>query len=112
MSIASDTLPDGLSDRREPAKVDMDAVIAAAAEYNMPLELNANPQRLDLDALYLKLAIEKGVLISINTDAHDDWMMDFLDYGINNARRGWLTADRVINTWSYEKFREWLDKRG
>ncbi len=98
--------------QREPAKVDMDAVIAAAAEYNTALELNANPQRLDLDALYIKLAIEKGVLISINTDAHDDWMMDFLDYGINNARRGWLTADKVINTWSYEKFREWLDKRG
>lgn len=98
--------------RREPAKIDIDAVIAAAAEYNTPLELNANPERLDLDAQYIKLAIEKGVLISINTDAHDDWMMDLLEYGINNARRGWLTADRVINTWSYDKFREWLDKRG
>lgn len=98
--------------RREPAKVDMDAVISAAAEYDTALELNANPQRLDLDALYIKLAVEKGVIISINTDAHSEEMMDLRNYGVNNARRGWLTADRVINTWSYEKFREWLDKRG
>jgi DNA polymerase (family 10) len=97
---------------REPANVDMDAVIAAAAEYNTALEVNANPERLDLDALYIKLAVEKGVLMSINTDAHDDWMMDLRDYGIRNARRGWLSAAQVINTWSYEKFREWLDKRG
>lgn len=97
--------------RREPAKVDMDAVIAVAAEYNTALELNANPQRLDLDALYIKLAVEKGVIISINTDAHSEAMMDLRNYGINNARRGWLTAESVINTWSYEKFRDWLDKR-
>lgn len=97
--------------RRDPAKIDIDAVINAAIEYNTALESNANPERLDLDAQYIKLAIEKGVLISINTDAHDDWMMDLRDYGINNARRGWLTAERVINTWTYEKFREWLDKR-
>lgn len=96
---------------REPAKVDMDAVINAAAEYNVALELNANPQRLDLDALYIRIAIEKGVLISINTDAHDDWMMDLRDYGINNARRGWLTPENVINTWSYDKFSKWLSAR-
>lgn len=96
---------------REPAKVDMDAIINAAAEHNTALELNANPQRLDLDALYLRIAIEKGVIISINTDAHDDWMMDLRDYGVNNARRGWLTADNVINTWSYDKFSQWLADR-
>lgn len=96
---------------REPATVDMDAVIIAAAENNVALELNANPQRLDLDALYLRIATDKGVLISINTDAHDDWMMDLRDYGINNARRGWLTAENVINTWSYDKFSKWLADR-
>ncbi|MEO1289783.1 MAG: DNA polymerase/3'-5' exonuclease PolX, partial [Chloroflexota bacterium] len=100
-----------LISRREPAKIDIDVILDAAKEYNVALELNANPERLDLDAQYIKLAIEKGVLISINTDAHDDWMMDLRDYGVNNARRGWLTAELVINTWSYEKFREWLDER-
>lgn len=89
-----------LISRREPAKIDIDAILDAAKEYNVALELNANPERLDLDAQYIKLAIEKGVLISINTDAHDDWMMDLRDYGVNNARRGWLTAESVINTWS------------
>ena len=97
--------------RREPAKIDIDAVIVAAAQYNVALELNANPERLDLDALYLKLAIEHGVLISINTDAHDDWMMDLRDYGVHNARRGWLTAEMVINTWSYQRFSQWLADR-
>ncbi|MGJ3240916.1 MAG: DNA polymerase/3'-5' exonuclease PolX [Anaerolineae bacterium] len=98
--------------RRDPAQIDIDAVIAAAAEHNTALELNANPERLDLDALYLKLASERGVLISLNTDAHTDWMMDLRDYGIYNARRGWLTAEQIINTWDYERFREWLDQRG
>ena len=89
----------------------MDAIINAAAEYNTALEINANPNRLDLDALYVRLAVEKNVLISINTDAHDEAMMDLINYGINNARRGWLTADNVINTWSYEKFSQWLADR-
>lgn len=97
--------------RREPAKVDMDAIIHAAAEHNVTLEINANPERLDLDALYVRLAVEKGVLISINTDAHDDWMMDLRDYGIHNARRGWLSKEQVINTWSYQKFSQWLSDR-
>ncbi|GAB5490209.1 MAG: DNA polymerase/3'-5' exonuclease PolX [Phototrophicaceae bacterium] len=97
--------------RREPAKVDMDAIINAAAEYNTALEINANPNRLDLDALYVRLAVEKNVLISINTDAHDEAMMDLMNYGINNARRGWLTAENVINAWSFEKFSQWLADR-
>ncbi|MGB7338189.1 MAG: DNA polymerase/3'-5' exonuclease PolX [Phototrophicaceae bacterium] len=100
-----------LISRREPAKLDIDAIIAAAAQHNTALELNANPERLDLDALYIKLAVEQGVLISINTDAHDDWMMDLRDYGVNNGRRGWLTADTVINTWSYDVFSQWLADR-
>lgn len=98
-----------LISRRDPVKVDMDAVIAAAAEYNTALEINANPERLDLDGQYARLAIEKGVLISINTDAHSEAMMDLLDYGIMTARRGWVTAEQVINTWDYEKFSQWLN---
>lgn len=97
--------------RREPAKVDMDAIINAASEYNTALELNANPNRLDLDALYIRLAVERNILISINTDAHNEEMMDLRNYGVNNARRGWLTADNVINTWSFEKFKQWLADR-
>lgn len=100
-----------LISKRDPVKVDMDAVIAAAAEYNIALEINANPERLDLDGQYARLAIEKGVLISINTDAHNEAMMDLLEYGIMTARRGWVTAEQVINTWSYEKFIQWKNNR-
>lgn len=97
--------------KRDPVKVDMDAVIAAAAEYNTALEINANPKRLDLDGQYARLAIEKGVLIAINTDAHSEAMMDLLSYGVMTARRGWVSAEQVINTWSYEKFMDWLNTR-
>jgi DNA polymerase (family X) len=97
--------------RRDPAQVDMDAIIAAAIEHNTALEINSNPERLDLDSLYVKLAMDKGALLSINTDAHDAWMLDHIEYGVMTARRGWVTPERVINTWSYEKFREWLSKR-
>lgn len=100
-----------LISRRDPVKVDMDAVIAAAAAHNTALEINANPERLDLDGQYARLAIENGVLISINTDAHSEKMMDLLDYGIMTARRGWVTAEQVINTWDYEKFSHWLNNR-
>lgn len=96
---------------REPAQISIDPVIAAAAEHKTALEINANPARLDLDAQYVRLAVEAGVLISINTDAHDAAMMDVLDYGIHNARRGWLTPQRVINTWTFEKFKTWLTDR-
>jgi DNA polymerase (family X) len=98
--------------RRDAAQVDMDAIIAAAVQYGTALEINGNPERLDLDSLYVKLAMDRGALLAINTDAHDDWMMDHMEYGIMTARRGWVTPERVINTWSYEKFSDWLSKRG
>jgi len=98
--------------RRDPVKLDIDAVIEAALEHNTALEINANPQRLDLDAEYARMAVQKGVLLSINTDAHSANGMDLRSYGIMTARRGWVTAENVINTWSYERFIEWVTHRG
>lgn len=97
--------------RRDPVKVDMDAVIAAAAEHQTLLEINANPARLDLNAEYARLAVEKGVLLAINTDAHSAGQMDLMAYGILTARRGGIEASQVINTRSYEDFCEWLRSR-
>jgi DNA polymerase (family 10) len=97
---------------REPADADMDAVFEAALKYGVALEINANPRRLDLEAQYARRAVELGVLISINTDAHNADHMDFLSYGINNARRGWVTAKSVINTWSLDQFKHWTQSRG
>jgi DNA polymerase (family 10) len=97
---------------REPADLDMDAVLAAAAESGVALEINAHPARLDLDDVYARRAKEMGIPISINTDAHSEADLDMLHFGVATARRAWLTAEDVINTWPTEKLLDWLAKRG
>jgi DNA polymerase (family 10) len=97
---------------REPADLDMDAVLAAAAESGVALEINAHPARLDLDDVYARHAKEMGISISINTDAHSEADLDMLHFGVATARRAWLTAEDVINTWPTEKLLDWLAKRG
>jgi DNA polymerase (family 10) len=96
--------------QREPADLDMDAILEAALEHQTALEINANPQRLDLDAQYVRRAMDMGILIAINTDAHSTKMLDYLPYGIVNARRGWTIADQVINTWTRDKLEAWLQR--
>jgi DNA polymerase (family 10) len=96
---------------REPADLDMDAILAAAAEYNTALEINAHPSRLDLDDVYSRRAIGMGIRISINTDAHNDTDFDLLHFGVATARRGWVTAEDVINTWDDERLVKWLRDR-
>ncbi len=98
--------------RREPAKLDMDAVLEAAAETGIALEINSNPIRLDLEAQYAQRAAELGIPISINTDAHNENQMDLMHYGVRTARRGWIRPEQVINTWPMEKFLEWVRGRG
>jgi DNA polymerase (family 10) len=96
---------------REPADLDMDAVLAAAAESGVALEINAHPSRLDLDDVYARRAKELGIPISINTDAHSEADLDMLHFGVATARRAWLTAEEVINTWPTERLLKWLKKR-
>jgi len=97
---------------REGADLDMDAVLKAAAESGVALEINAHPARLDLEDIYAKRAKEIGILISINTDAHSEADLDMLHFGVATARRAWLTAEDVINTWPTDKLLDWLKKRG
>jgi DNA polymerase (family 10) len=97
---------------REPADLDMDQVFAAAQKTGIAFEINSNPKRLDLEAQYARRAVEMGIPISINTDSHRIEQLANLDYGIRTARRGWVPSERVINTWSLERFREWVGKRG
>ncbi len=97
---------------REPADLDMDAVFAAAQKSAIALEINANPRRLDLEAQYARRAVEMGIPLSINTDAHSPDHMDLMMYGVMTARRGWVTADSVINTWPLERFLSWTQNRG
>ncbi len=97
---------------REGADLDMEAVLNAAAETGVALEINAHPSRLDLDDMYARRAKELGIPISINTDSHSAEDFDNLFYGVATARRAWLTKEDVINTWSTKKLLNWLEKRG
>jgi len=97
---------------REGADLDMEAVLAAAAKSGVALEINASPFRLDLEDIYARRAKEMGIPISINTDAHSEADMDMLPYGVAVARRAWLTAEDVINTWPKQRLLDWLARRG
>jgi len=97
---------------REGADLDMDAVLKAAAESGVALEINASPYRLDLEDVYARRAKEMGIPISINTDSHSEEDFDMLPYGVATARRAWLSKEDVINCWSTKKLLSWLKKRG
>ena len=97
---------------REGADLDMDAVFTAAAKSGVALEINANPARLDLDAVYARRAVELGIPLSVNTDAHIPEDMDLLHFGVATARRGWVGPDNVINAWEPERLLGWLKGRG
>ncbi|HET9591119.1 MAG TPA: DNA polymerase/3'-5' exonuclease PolX [Anaerolineales bacterium] len=97
---------------REGADLDMDAVLKAAAESGVALEINAHPSRLDLDDIHARRAKDMGIPISLNTDAHSEADLDMLFYGVATARRAWLEPKDVINTWPKKKLLDWLGKRG
>ncbi len=82
---------------RQPYKVDVPAIIEAAAATHTVIELNANPRRLDMDWRWWPLAKEKGVRCVINPDAHDTQRLEHLWFGVAAARKGWLTREDVIN---------------
>jgi DNA polymerase (family 10) len=83
---------------REGYAVDMEAVLEGAAEHGVAVELNAHPQRLDLDWRLCRRAKELGVAVAVNPDAHHPRGLGDVAYGVGIARKGWLTADEVLNT--------------
>ncbi|MCB1985761.1 MAG: DNA polymerase/3'-5' exonuclease PolX [Burkholderiales bacterium] len=95
-----------LIERRAPYDVDMSRIIREAKNRGCFLELNANPERLDLLDTYCQMAKEEGVLISINSDAHSTYDFANLRFGIGQARRGWLEKKDVLNTRSLEELRK------
>ena len=86
--------------------LNVEEVIAAAAENNTVLEINGSPSRLDLNPQFVRMAKSAGVLLAVNTDAHGIPQLAHRKSGLNVARRGWLTKDEVINTYPLEKLRE------
>lgn len=84
--------------RREAYHVDLEAVLQAAARHGTMIEINANPYRLDIDWVHCKRARQLGVQLVINPDAHSTDDFDFVRFGVDVARRGWLGKDNVFNT--------------
>lgn len=101
----------GLLGEREPADVDMSAVIAEAVQRGVALEINANPARLDLDDVYSRQAREAGVMLCINTDAHRPDIYGHMAFGIAMARRAWCEPPHILNTRSLDDLRKWLAQR-
>ncbi|MFZ1397867.1 MAG: DNA polymerase/3'-5' exonuclease PolX [Candidatus Promineifilaceae bacterium] len=97
---------------RPGADLDMEAVLATAVATQTILEINANPSRLDLRDSHVRRAVEMGVTLAINCDAHHVDHFDFLHYGIATAQRGWATAALVVNSWPLEKFLAFLANKG
>lgn len=89
--------------RRDPYEIDMEEIIRAAADTGTYLEINAYPQRLDIDDIHCRRAKEEGVLISIDTDSHLDNQLENMKFGVAIARRGWLEKKDVINTLPLDK---------
>jgi DNA polymerase (family 10) len=96
---------------REGADLDMEAVFTAAAKSGVALEISAHPERLDLNDIHARRAIDLGILLSINTDAHSPGELDLMHFGVSTARRGWVEPQNVINTWDPEKLLDWLRNR-
>jgi DNA polymerase (family 10) len=99
-----------LINEREPIKLDLEKIFARAKKHDVALELNAQPDRLDLNDIQVHRAREVGVKVVINTDAHHTGQLAFMQYGIDQARRGWLEKSDVVNTWSWTKLQKWLKR--
>lgn len=97
--------------RREGYAVDASKIIDAAIANGVIIELNANPHRLDMDWRLWRRAAERGLLCAINPDAHDTAGLKHVFAGINSARKGWLTADKVLNTRPLAEVTAFLKKK-
>ena len=98
-------------DYREPYEVDMEQIVKAARETGCVLELNAQPERLDLTDVYCQMARDMDVRISISTDAHSVDELRYMKYGVIQGRRGWLESRDIINTMSLKQLKVLMKRR-
>ena len=83
---------------RDPADLDMERIVRAAAELGVVLEINSGPERLDLRDAHIKMALDAGCRFSIDSDAHADWQLGWLELGVTTARRAAVLPSHVVNT--------------
>jgi DNA polymerase (family X) len=91
---------------RNPADVNIERVVEKALETGTFLEINSQPNRLDLRDAHARLAGEAGVKVAVNTDAHQLSALQHIDMGVAQARRAWLTKDQVLNTRSWAQVKK------
>lgn len=97
--------------RREPYRINLEKVIDAAIANGVIIEINANPQRLDLDWRHWRRASERGLLCAINPDAHQTSGLGYFKAGVNTARKGWLRREHVFNTRTKSAVQSWFKCR-
>ena len=97
--------------QRNESAADLDAVIRTAAETGTALEVNSHPSRLDLDDVHIRQAVDQGVPIAIDSDAHNPEGLDVLFFGLATARRGWARASDVLNCKTLDQLRAWRQAR-
>lgn len=97
--------------QRDAYELNMERLIEAARRTGTVLEINASPERLDLNDMQAKMARERGVKLAINTDAHNRYQLRYMEFGIGVARRAWAQAKDILNTMPQKKLMDWLHER-
>jgi DNA polymerase (family 10) len=97
--------------QREGYDVDVAQLIETARRSGVALEINAHPDRLDLNDLNARLAKNAGIMLGINTDAHAPSHFDLIRFGVHTARRAWVEKKNVLNTKSLDELLAWLRQR-
>jgi len=94
--------------QRDPIQVDLDDVYAACASTGTAIEIDAYPDRMDLNGTQARAAHNAGCVIAVDTDSHAKGQLTWMHFGVGTARRAWLTAADVLNAWPLEKVRDFL----
>jgi DNA polymerase (family 10) len=96
---------------REGYKVDMEAVIKQAKETGTALEINAQPRRMDINEIWVRRAVEEGVMMTISTDSHSLGNFEFMEIGVSIARRGWATKENILNTRPWKEIQKFVNEK-
>jgi len=96
---------------REPMDLDLAAIFEHAAKTHTALEVSASPWRLDLNDLHCRQAVQAGVTLCINTDAHSTEGLHDIQYGVLTAQRGWVTKDSVLNACPVSQLKKWVAQK-
>jgi DNA polymerase (family 10) len=94
--------------KREGLDYDWERVFEECKRRKIAVEINSSPERLDLPDMLVRQAVKMGVLLVINTDAHEVSSLNGMKYGVGVARRGWAETKTIVNTWPYQRMEKWI----